>query len=591
MPGPQDASQVPPPLLWSDALRLDSLEVIAQGVTEFSGFDIARIALVRQDELEVVAVSGDPASVAAALGVRTTIGNLLTLVSQAQDWGILRFVPEGPLTQLAAPFRAIPAGHNAPPDDDKPWRPLDVLLAPLYDRHGELRAILSFDRPRDGRRPGPARRRILERCAIQALRAILNELEYDELAQRTRMAEIARRVVRTATAQTSLSDIVADCRTALQSGYAAREAWVHVFDENLLEEPSTVLVGARDSTDEVARVTRLLAVTAWESQQVIRLTVDQALGTELDPTDQEVTRRFLDERRIGSLMVVPLGAAEQCLGALMLSRGRHDPGWSDVEASTALDLGHDLGRAVLNLRTLNQQDRLVARLQSIDAYKDQLISTISHELRTPLTSILGNLEFLDVEDLTADEATAALAAADRGAKRLVTIVEDLLLLSRVSDPDPGSPFEPVDIRSVALAVRDLTAVTAQKSGQSVEVILPEGPVRALGETRQLDRALGNLVTNALKYSPPDSTVTLTVEPVDREIRISCSDSGIGISPEDQENLFREFFRSADPEARSRGGSGLGLAIVDRIVTRHRGRIEVESTLGGGSTFTLHLPAV
>lgn len=585
-----DFSQAP--LLWNDALRLDSLQVIAQGATEFSGFDIARIALVGKDHhLEVVAVAGDPASVTASLGVRTTIDNLSALVSGAQDWGILKFVPEGPMTEPAAAFRVAAEDDHAPPKPKNAWRPRDVLFAPLYDRHGELRAIVSFDRPRDGRRPGPARREILERCSVQALRAILNELEYDELAQRTRMAETARRVVRTATTQTSLPDIVADCRTALQSGYNAREAWVHLFDEDLLTEPSTVLVGARDSTVEVARVTRHLAVTAWESQQVIRLTVDHALGTELDQTDQEVTRRFLDERRIGSLMVVPLGAAEHCLGALMLSRGRHDPGWSDVEASTALDLGHDLGRAVLNLRTLNQQDRLVARLQSIDAYKDELISTISHELRTPLTSILGNLEFLDVEDLTADEATAALAAADRGAKRLVTIVEDLLLLSRVSDPDPGSPFEPVDIRSVALAVRNLTAVTAQKSGQSVEVILPEGPARAVGDAQQLDRALSNLITNALKYSPPDSTVTLTVEPVDSEIRISCSDDGIGISPEDQENLFREFFRSADPEARRRGGSGLGLAIVDRIVTRHSGRIEVESSLGEGSTFTLHLPAV
>ncbi len=585
-----DFSEVPPPLSWSDASRLDALEVAAHGLVEFSGFKVARIALIRGDYLECVAASGDPASVSAALGVRSPAEQVHQLLANAEDWGILQFIRQGDISEVTAHVRASEHPDLEVVDDEAHWQPLDVLFAPLFNRSGKLQGLVSFDRPRDGRRPGPHQRNLLERCAVQALRALLNELEYTELSDRARMAQTARRVVRTATTQTSLVNIVADCREALRHGYDARETWVHVFDDSLLEAPSTMLVGARDTTESVADVTERLSVEAWESQQVIRLTENDAVGTSLGAMDQEVVREFLISHGIGSLMMVPLGAAEGCLGALMLSRSPHDPPWSDVEASTALDLGHDLGRALLNLRTLKQREHLVARLRTIDTYKNELISTISHELRTPLTSILGNLEFLNVEDLTTREAEGALAAADRGAKRLIALVEDLLLLSRVGDPDAAHPFSPVDMRYVALAVRDLTAVSARDADQTVEVVMPDEPVLTLGDARQLDRAVVNLVTNALKYGSAGDTVILTVENAGDQITISCTDTGIGVSPEDQENLFREFFRSADPEARRRSGSGLGLAIVERIVNRHGGDIAVDSVLGEGSTFTMRLPA-
>jgi signal transduction histidine kinase len=102
--------------------------------------------------------------------------------------------------------------------------------------------------------------------------------------------------------------------------------------------------------------------------------------------------------------------------------------------------------------------------------------------------------------------------------------------------------------------------------------------------------LANLASNAIKYSPDGSVVEVRLDRVDGDVRVSFVDSGIGISEHDQEQLFREFFRSTNPEALARPGTGLGLAIVDRIVRRHSGRVEVSSELGRGTTVAVTLPA-
>jgi signal transduction histidine kinase len=116
-------------------------------------------------------------------------------------------------------------------------------------------------------------------------------------------------------------------------------------------------------------------------------------------------------------------------------------------------------------------------------------------------------------------------------------------------------------------------------------------VHACGEGAELDRLVGNLLGNAIKFSPSGGTVVLSVEEVGGDVVLRCSDEGIGISPEDQAQLFTEFFRSTNPAALDIPGTGLGLTIVKRIVERHRGSITLESTLGRGTTFTVTLPGI
>ena len=182
-----------------------------------------------------------------------------------------------------------------------------------------------------------------------------------------------------------------------------------------------------------------------------------------------------------------------------------------------------------------------------------------------------------------------LGAVDRGAGRLVRVVEDLLLLAKVGDPHLRLLTRPVHLDEV---VEDVVNVTSIADQRRVKVTVEGNPedIVAVGDPAELDILVTNLVTNAMKYSPADSTVTLSLSRQGDEVCFTCSDDGIGIAPEDRAQLFREFFRSDSADVKAQGGTGLGLTIVDRIVTRHAGRIEVDSELGRGSTFRVYLPA-
>ena len=173
---------------------------------------------------------------------------------------------------------------------------------------------------------------------------------------------------------------------------------------------------------------------------------------------------------------------------------------------------------------------------------------------------------------------------------MVRVVDDLLLLSKVGDPDNQIIAAPVDLHRIVDEVVDLTTVSAQQKAIEVTVEAIDESVLALGDADELDRLCANLVSNAVKYTPDGGAVTIRVERTDHEVVLTCSDTGIGISPEDQSRLGTEFFRSSNPDAVAQPGTGLGLAIVRRIVERHDGRLELESELGSGSTFRVHLPA-
>jgi signal transduction histidine kinase len=297
---------------------------------------------------------------------------------------------------------------------------------------------------------------------------------------------------------------------------------------------------------------------------------------------------FLEEIGVGSLLFVPMGAGRECLGSLVLTRALGDTEWTPAEVDAALEVGRDLGRALLNARALDRERELVRELKALDDYKSKLIATLSHELKSPLAAMLANIEFL-TESVDLDpSALDVLAAVDRGAGRLVRVVEDLLLLAKVGDPHLPLLARPVSLVDVVDDVMNLIPL-ADQPRLEVAVEGPHEQMVAMGDPAELDILVSNLVSNAMKYSAHDSTVTVTLTRDGQWVVLSCEDQGIGIAPADRTQLFREFFRSESPEVKAQPGTGLGLTIVDRIVTRHLGRIEVDSVLGEGSTFRVFLP--
>ena len=331
------------------------------------------------------------------------------------------------------------------------------------------------------------------------------------------------------------------------------------------------------------------ALAAWKAQQVVVVAPDRPFGPTLSDEGGEQVLAFLREIGVESLLFIPLGAGPECLGNLVLTRLPGAPEWTDAEATTALDIGHDLGRAILNARTFEREHQLVEELRELDSYKGQLIATVAHELKNPLTSVMGHLEMLESSPDFTRTTLTSLAAMDRGAQRMVKVIDDLLLLSKVGDPDNPIIPAPVDLHRIVDDVVDLTMLAASQKHLVVTVEAPDEAVLALGDADELDRLCANLVSNAVKYTPDAGAVTLRLERAGDEVVFTCSDEGIGISVADLERLGTEFFRSSNPVAVAQPGTGLGLAIVRRIVERHRGRLEVESALGRGSTFRVLLP--
>jgi signal transduction histidine kinase len=593
-PAPQPDAAAGTLPIWSDAPSRDALQLIAEGVTELAGFGIAAISVVRDDgKLEVMAVAGSDEARASLQGRRTPIDQLLVEIDKADEWGLMRFVPHERLdVSLGETWGWVP--DVEPLEGPDAWHPLDLLIALLHDDEGQLRGTMSIDLPTDGRRPGEAQRTVLQKYAEQAGRAVVTALEREKLAARVRLAEAARKIVRSASANPAFSveRIIAESRDALAEGFGAAGMWMQTFDE---DGRGTGAIYSAEGVEvllplDLVELAERAARRAWDLQSVEIVSHERPFGPTVDEAESGRILAFLDSLGIDSILFAPLGAGPECLGNLVLTRLRGAAEWTDVEATTALDIGHDLGRAILNARAFDREHQLVQELQALDTYKSQLIATVSHELKNPLTSIVGHLEIVQGRSDVPSSIRTSLAAMDRGSQRLLRVVEDLLLLSKVGDPHNPVIAAPVDLHRILDDAVDLTSITAQRKRLRVEVDAPDGAVLASGDADELDRICANLVSNAVKYTPEGGSIRLSVERAGAQVVLTCCDEGIGISAADQAQLFTEFFRSSNPEAVAQPGTGLGLAIVQRIVERHGGRIEVDSALGEGSTFRVYLPA-
>ncbi len=574
---------------WSQEVFREGLQLIAEGVTELVGFGVAVVSVVRNDQLEVVAVAGDEKVRSEISGTRTPIDTLQAELDKADSWGLMQFVPHERLNDEVLATGWVP--DIVPLEGPDAWHPLDLLIAPLHGSDGELLGTMAIDLPIDGRRPGPEQRRMLEKYAAQAGRAVVTALERERLAEQMRLATAARTIVRGASAQLSLDKLLAAVQPALVQGFGASGMWIETFDEMGGDGILYAGDGSRlTMPPELMQLAERAAHRCWTAQRAQVVALDRPESAELDGAERDLVLDFLSGIGVSSALFAPLGAGTECLGNMVLTRDAGLPDWTAVEMSAALDLGHDLGRAILNARTFEREHELVQELRALDIYKSQLIATVSHELKNPLTSIVGHLEMLEqVPDLD-PLAMSSVAAMGRASGRMSRVINDLLLFSRVDDPATPVVAVPVDLHAVFAEVLDVNAVSARNKELTIRVVAPEGPVLALGDRDELDRVCANLVSNAIKYTPAGRSVTVTLDRLGDRVMLACADEGIGISPEDQDQLFSEFFRSANPEAYSQPGTGLGLAIVQRIVHRHDGRITVDSELGKGSTFTVDLPA-
>jgi two-component system heavy metal sensor histidine kinase CusS len=232
-------------------------------------------------------------------------------------------------------------------------------------------------------------------------------------------------------------------------------------------------------------------------------------------------------------------------------------------------------------------NEVMDRLQEAFARLDQFAADVAHELRTPVHNLRGGIEVALALDRTPDDYRRALVAALNEADRIGRLVDRLLFLAQAEDPRREVRREATNVAEELNDVREFFAPVATETGVTVRVAAAQGPTFPL-DRALFQRAVSNLVGNALAHTPADGEVRLTAEADQAGLRITVADTGTGILPEDVPHLFDRFFRSRAARASGRG-VGLGLAIVRRVAELHGGSVTVESEPDRGTVVRMNFP--
>ena len=342
----------------------------------------------------------------------------------------------------------------------------------------------------------------------------------------------------------------------------------------------------RDEIDGLIAALPLAALVIGRDERIHAVN-DQAralLGEHL------VGRHFITALRQPAVM----DAIEDCLASQVPQVGRYlgNDGEQDTTYRVQAAWVEFAGKAGV---LVSFED--VTPMERAGQMRRDFVANVSHELRTPLTAMMGFIETLQ------GPARGDTAASDRflatmysEANRMERLVRDLLALSRVESEERVRPNQTVDLAGLVRSVAHTLRPLLENSEVTLDLELPQSDTELPGDADQLRQVVTNLIENAVKYGGKGKTVTVTLSHAENDpmlrrdaLLLSVRDEGPGISEIHIPRLTERFYRVDSHRSREMGGTGLGLAIVKHIVSRHRGRLRIESELGQGSVFRVILP--
>lgn len=370
----------------------------------------------------------------------------------------------------------------------------------------------------------------------------------------------------------------------------------HLQEENLILRRLTEAAGRVFATLDVRAVVGLLAAEArrlWGGSVVLyakRSTgglVCAETTTERRRPDRFLTDAFgsrhpvVSDDRLRIALPVP-GTSGRNEWILDIRSPESAFGENDVFALELLR--QYIGIAIQNVALFGELQSQRASVIRLNQLKDDLIAVLAHDFKGPLTSIIGFAELLEQHVLEGEEADNALRTIQQSAMRLANLANDTLALSRVEQGELNIAADPVNVGEI---VQETIGALASPREVKLELRSHDPVVR--GDPARLRQVFENLIGNALKYSSEGSPVTIRVTETDRTVRVAVHDEGIGIPSDEMKFLFERFRRASNARRSSIKGTGLGLYLAKTLVERHGGNIQVQSRLGGGSTFTVVLP--
>ena len=353
---------------------------------------------------------------------------------------------------------------------------------------------------------------------------------------------------------------------------------------------------------ESANSARVIATAGAHADEVLppgtEVTVEHSILADVVGSGRTVYRRDLTDltyeeeptlRELGlrCRVAAPLVVGARAVG--MISLGRSEPdAFTDIEVELVGLLGRLVATAVQNIRAYDAERRTVEELSRLSTLRADFVSVVSHELRGPMAAVIGAARTLQGRrrELTPEQREAFLALIVDETTRLASLVADVLDTSRIDAGTFTYRFDELDL--AGLVGDSVAAASAGQDEVTVVATVPPGVRSARGDGERLRQVVGNLIENAVKYSPTGGTVEVRLGAVDGTHTVSVSDQGPGIATGDQELIFEKFGRVAGEDAKP--GTGLGLYIARSIAEAHGGTIDVSSAPGHGATFTLRLPA-